>query len=308
MGGKRLKLSFLMVLFLAFVFSFGQIPHNNIVRADMGPKPKIVLSFSGLEDRTYYVTLLSKKRSAGPYRAYDEDNGEEKSLHVIADLSEEQKEAIGQKFYGYVDSDGFYFLQYIVQCKNNQPFQWGYYPPYEFKVLIYLPEDDKFVASQQSYTRYAFSSYYHVEVADDGVQVNITQVTKNYDHTKEILNLLARIALTIAIEIGLAFAFRYGSKKHQLIIGATNLVTQIGLNIILNVTNYTSGALAFLIMFFMLEVVVFVAEAIIYAIAFPKIEKTQGKTVFNFIKPILYALAANALSFGVGFFVSTYMF
>ena len=52
---------------------------------------------------------------------------------------------------------------------------------------------------------------------------------------------------------------------------------------------------------FMLEVVVFVAEAIIYAIAFPKIEKTQGKTVFNFIKPILYALAANALSFGVGF-------
>ncbi|HHW90231.1 MAG TPA: hypothetical protein GX745_04930 [Clostridiales bacterium] len=307
MTQKRIKFFILSALVLVCLFSIGKLSYNNNVYADMGPKPKVVLSFSGLEDRTYYVTLLSKKRSTGPYRAYDENYEEEKYLHIISDLSEEQKEAIGEKFYNYIDDDGFYFLQYIVECKNNQSFEWGYYPPYEFKILIYLPDADEFVSSGQSYTRYAFSSYYDVEVKDDGALVEIAQVTKDYDYTKEILNLLVRIVLTIAIEIGLAFAFRYGTKKHLLVIGATNLITQIGLNVILNITNYARGALAFLAMFFLLELIIFAAEAIVYAITFQKIEKTQDKKPFNYLKPILYALAANALSFGIGFFISTYM-
>ena len=65
------------------------------------------------------MTLLSKKRSAGPYRAYDEDNGEEKSLHVIADLSEEQKEAITKVYRAMLTATAFIFA--IHSSMQEQP-------------------------------------------------------------------------------------------------------------------------------------------------------------------------------------------
>lgn len=35
--------------------------------ADMGPKPSVNLSFSNVQDSVYYVTLLSRQKSTGPY-------------------------------------------------------------------------------------------------------------------------------------------------------------------------------------------------------------------------------------------------
>ena len=43
--------------------------------ADMGPKPSVVIDFKGLEDEDYYVTLLSKTDSTGPYSAITKGPG-----------------------------------------------------------------------------------------------------------------------------------------------------------------------------------------------------------------------------------------
>lgn len=37
------------------------------VSADIGPKPSVVINFTGLEDETYYATLLSRDSFAGPW-------------------------------------------------------------------------------------------------------------------------------------------------------------------------------------------------------------------------------------------------
>ena len=39
--------------------------------ADMGPKPSVEISFEGLEDETYYVTLLGTSKS-GPWDSNQE--------------------------------------------------------------------------------------------------------------------------------------------------------------------------------------------------------------------------------------------
>ena len=37
-------------------------------KADMGPKPSVRITFTGIEGETYYGTLLSERRSTGLHR------------------------------------------------------------------------------------------------------------------------------------------------------------------------------------------------------------------------------------------------
>ena len=40
-------------------------------KADIGPKPSVRITFTGIEGETYYGTLLSERRSTGPSTAWD---------------------------------------------------------------------------------------------------------------------------------------------------------------------------------------------------------------------------------------------
>ena len=73
------------------------------VSADTGPKPSVKISFTNVTNSDFYVTLLSKYDSTGPWSSKDRyDN---------SDAGFFPKE-IYEKLSGYQDSDGFYFLQY----------------------------------------------------------------------------------------------------------------------------------------------------------------------------------------------------
>jgi hypothetical protein len=43
-------------------------------RADIGPKPSVVIDFNGLERKTYYATLLSSEKSTRPFSALSTGN------------------------------------------------------------------------------------------------------------------------------------------------------------------------------------------------------------------------------------------
>ena len=60
-----------------------------------------------------------------------------------------------------------------------------------------------------------------------------------------MLALGARIVLTILIEMLVALLFGFRQKKQLLILAVVNIITQIILNVLLNVINYNSGPLAF---------------------------------------------------------------
>lgn len=267
------------------------------VSADCGPKPSVKIAFKGLEDETYYVTLLSKAPSTGPWSwepdiTYDSLNQE----NWFTDKS------AWEAFHSYADADGYYFLEYFENCSDSDLFQWNYYPPETFKILLFFPEYDRLAVSPKAYSRYAFDSYYTVNAGNlalqDVAETENMTVSKSYDYDWEIFSLVCRIVLTIAIELLLALAFGFRQRKAIRVIYITNIVTQIILNVALNIINCYQGPWAYLFHYVWMEFAVFAAEAIVYRKALPHSGEERQ------LHPILYAFTANLVSFGLGLLLS----
>lgn len=275
------------IIFFCIVLMAGVSIFSFPVQADTGPKPSVVVEFEGIEEETYYVTLLSETESTGPWSA---DSGYEDWY--------EDREA-WEKFDAYSDVDGFYFLGCYQECSETDEFIWGYYPPETFKILLYFPEQNSFIVSD-IYERYAFDSYYTMEISKDAVATVTTKVEKSYDYTGEVISLICRIIITVLLELGIAWLFGFRKKKQILVIGVTNVVTQTGLNLLLNLIHYNSGSFALVFHYIWLEVLVFVIEGVVYAVFLKRLLTESQKK----LHPWLYALAANVVSFLVGLMIA----
>lgn len=245
--------------------------------ADIGPKPSVVLEFSGLEGRQYAATLLGDTESYGPWSAdadYREWNGER---------------AVWDAFCAYDAPEGWHFLGNFADCTETHRFAWSYYPPQRFYVLLYFMDTGEYWRSPQPYERYAFHSAFAVQV--DGMA---GAVRPDYPYARELASLAFRAAATVAVELAVAWAFGLRSRRHIRLILRVNLVTQVLLNVALNLCNYKSGPWMFWFMYLWLELAVFGIEGFVYARCFPAAQDKRER------HPWLYALAANAASYGVG--------
>lgn len=255
------------------------------VKADIGPKPSVVIEVTGFEGKEYHMTLLSERDSTGPWshgNEYYDYMGEMQAFEA---------------FEGYEDKDGYYFLSFMQDCSEDDTFEWTYYPPQRFKVLIYTTEDGQFYCSDEIYERYAFDSYFKVTVSENG---NVLMAQKSYDFSMELVSLAVRVVLTIAIEVLIALMHGYRNKKNVKIIVITNICTQVVLNVLLNVINYRSGQMAFVFHYVWMESVVFALEAVVYA---KLLDRTDGERKMA-KHPIAYALLANAVSLAVGIWIA----
>lgn len=255
-------------------------------RADIGPKASVSIQFSGMENQTYYATLLSKRESTGPSTAYD---GTE--LYARYHEGEEGYET-WKIFVDYSDTDGYYFLQEFWKCEGDDTLTWGYYPPESFKILVYFPETDSFAVSE-IHEQYAFDSYFTAELNTDHTTFS---VKTSYDYTWELISLLARIVLTILIELAVAWLFHLRTKKQLTFVLVINLFTQIILNLLLNFFNFRGGPWAFTASYALFELVVFLIEAALYS----HLKKNTAKPTH----PIVFALCSNAASFAAGLWLA----
>ncbi len=268
----------------AVTFFFMNLTLALPVAADIGPKPSVRVTFVNAPDTTYYATLLSEKKSTGPASAWDGTSPDSESLtRRHGDNALE----LWEKFLGYADADGYYFLQEWWNCTDTDELAWTYYPPTPFKVLVYYPDTDEFAVSG-IYERYAFDSYYTIDLAGDGMTA-----AKSYDHSREIVSLISRIVLTITIEYLIALAFGYREKRWLCVIMVVNVLTQVGLNIALNAINFYEGAWAFVFFYVVLEFAVFVAEAVAYVFLHRKFGENAG----TYRRAVGYAFVANLVSF-----------
>ena len=277
------KLTQLIFVFLCMIMMF---PIG--VSGDTGPKPSVRIQFKNMGDELCYGTLLSKEESTGPAWAWD---GKEENINL--DFVDKD---IWEAFVNYEDSDGYYFLQWAWKVNDTKELSWTYYPPNEFKVLLYYPETNTFVSSDVC-KRYAFDTYYTVDM--DGQKMASVEydkslsgdsrlnVFKSYELKNEIIGLMGRMAITVVIEmvIGLLFGFR---KKELLYILLINIITQILLNVLLNVLPFDY------LYYLLLEILVLVVEGVFYCLVFKK------KKWYC----LLYALTANVSSFVFGFFLA----
>lgn len=275
----------ILVLLLCLALVCGLAP---AAYADIGPKPSVHITFENMDDTLCYATLLSKTKSTGPSSAWDGDENHIYNYNLDLD--------IWRAFVEYEDPDGYYFLQEGWQVNETKSFAWTYYPPSSFKVLLYYPETGEFVTSG-IHERYAFDSYFTIDLDAAGPTLTLK---KSYDYTWETISLVARIVLTILLELGVALLFGFRGKQVLLTITGINVVTQVGLNLALNIINYSQGSMAFVLFYLLLELAVFVLEAVLYL----RLLRRASPTPLKKGRVILYALAANVLSFAGGLWLA----
>ena len=107
------------------------------------------------------------------------------------------------------------------------------------------------------------------------------------------MGFLARLVMTLVIEIGLALFFGYRSKGQLLLIGLTNVVTQILLNLGLYFGYQQVDRIFYLYLF--LELLIMAAEGLVYTFFLTKERSWRS---------VRYAFFANALSYGMGLLIA----
>lgn len=248
------------------------------VKADMGPKPSVNITFKNMPEGQYYVTLLTEKEVYGPWHKLSE-------LNIEDDVDKEAALA----FLDAIKGTDYNCLNYIEECSKEHVFRWGYYPPDDFIIGIYFP-NTKTVILSEPLERVAFDSYFTVTYTQEGL---VIQEEMNFQGKG--LNFLFRVIATVVIELLLGLLFGYRSKKERRVILITNLITQLLLHGIMFLLDYYMGALVWVFLFPVLEIGVFVIELIVYLIAMK--DHHKGKTFF-------YALLANAITYVIGMMIA----
>lgn len=254
------------------------------VFADIGPKPEVTVQTSGLSEDCW-VTLLAEQTSIGPWNLA----GSEPPEWFAA-----EEHPAWEAFAAFEDGDGYHFLQWQAQVKDAAPATWSYMAPKHFKILFWFPESGSYAVTEKL-DRYAYSAVYRVDFFGfDPAAGEVQTVTarKNYDYAGEALGLAARFVLTLAVELVIALPFGYLKRQHLRVLLIANLATQLALNLALNLTTYYSGWLAMWLLYPLLELAVFIVEAVVFRLAF-KPEGGKGH-------PVLYAFVANAASYAFG--------
>ena len=278
--------------------------------ADMGPKSSVHIIFENMGDELCYGTLLSEHEYVGPYQVWDgrEESGMHQGNNEYADLDYET----WKKFVEYEDADGYVFLQEAWNLSEDSNIDWTYYPPTKFKILLYYPERDVFVVSEAC-ERYAFATYYAVDM--DGINLASVEYDEDlsnddaikayeaYNYRREIKALVSRMVATIVIELIIALLFRIIGFKELLLVVGVNVVTQIILNVLLNLFNYNKGADQYFVTYMFFEFLVFGIEALLYCYVLKKISKKPLKIYIY----VIYAAMANVVSCGIGFAVYDFM-
>lgn len=256
--------------------------------ADCGPKPSTTITVHTGGGERAVLTLLSEKENSGPYGKV-EANGEPPEYQRLNAVEEEA----WYVFRDYADPDGFFFLGEVWDSRVD----WGYTPPEVFKIAVYYPDYDILWVSEDTYERYAFHSDFRLNLPalGAGAQSGETDMVlkKSSDIPGEIFELILRILLTIAIELAMAKLFGFTSKRQQKTILRVNLITQLGLNVLLWIWYYWEGPLMAMIGLAAAELVVLIAEIVCYLL---RLREDESK-----LRTVVYTICANVASVLIGF-------
>ena len=258
------------------------------VSADMGPKPGTSITVHPGGGEYAVVTLLAQGESNGPHWTIGPDD--EPSSWVAKD------ERLAQAWYvfrDYRDPDGYHFWGEIYEGSVT----WGYFPPEEFKIAVYYPEYGILWVSEDSYERYAFDSDFRLNLPAVGAGAQSGEVDmvlkKTSNLGSELAGFLFRVLLTLAMELAVARFFGLTDEGQKKLILRVNLLTQVGLNLLLWGWYYFDGPLAAMVRLILAEIVVLVVEGAIYLRKL-RLEESRGKILG-------YTILANLASVTLGF-------
>ena len=267
--------------------------------ADMGPKPSVTIKFRDFQNGDFYVTLLSGTKHNGPWSKVEID--------VDAPEGDQYTEEYIDAWWAFArfnDEEDYYFWGNVQKPEKHTDrdgdyllYSWDYFPPENFKLLIYFPYADQCFVCDESMETYAFHSQYEVTHSEpDEFRLYID---RSYGYGWEVFAFLVRLCLTIAFEILVALMFGFKQKGQLQVILLANLVTQLALNLGLLTHEYPTIFFFYVVEYFIWEALIFGAEAITYKLTLYRFEAPYQKKK----RPVLYALTANIVSFIMGYVI-----
>ena len=298
------KCRILIVLSIIFLMLFG---FNSIVNADMGAKPSITIKLENIKTDNYLIDLLIYDETGEKYKSpldYNGKNGEQYSTKTgynnLQTITISQLETLHNINYdGWISEStrwGAYLL--FADCSGNSEHEhnFSYFgTPDTYKVVIINNITGETKITDVIH-REDFSSNVTIDVntmsvvskANNGFSNNVTidvntmnviSKANNGNSFSNIKNIAIALILTIAVEIIIALIMKIKNIK---IIFIANLITNIILQLALMYI-----PLSYMITFAIMEILIFIAEYLIYSKFFNDISKN---------KIITYTLIANIIS------------
>lgn len=257
--------------------------------ADFGPKQSVRIEIENVPDnQNYVITLFSLNAVSGPH------NSNRPRRHNDT-INFEERERYYEIFFPHAEQKNAKYLNHYQRSRGDSTYVWGYYPPMEFYIALYVPATERMFVTENTYSSYAFHSVFKMNMEHfdwEASHANLPEATKAYDYSKEAMGFGLRILATLVIELGLAWLLFYRRSYQVRLIILTNILTQILLNIVLALAIFKGGPWAFYFLILPLEVVVFLIEAIVY-----RKRLIRGTHDKEKVGPVLYAFIANSASF-----------
>lgn len=222
-----------------------------------------------------YATLLSRYTVSGTW-----------STKLEYDLN--APEEVINFFDEYQDSDHYFYLNYFQDVTEGLLY-WPYYPPDDFKLLMFFPQDGSFIVSDEIYHRYALTSTYKAKIADGHVVL-----TRNYDYPRMIVNTTFRIVLSTLLSVLVILLFARPLKSERKFIIFSTFIFQVILNLLISYYSFLHG-------FSMVEYYLFIW------LAYLPFALLQGylfsRKAYSMVAPYRYALLANVAAYALGMFL-----
>ena len=285
----------MLVLNLSAMFSVS-------ASANSAPLPDMTIVFRNIPESGICAALLTEHDAADTFRiSYTHTS---MAAMMSKDTVPGADPEVMSAFESYDDPEGFIYSGWYYVVTNDYLQKISIYMSTtnendRFRLLVYYP-DSKTVRASSTLSCYAVESRFYADAGSGG---DTLDAGIDYDFIGAGLALFCRIALTVAVEMLAALAFRFKGKVQFLTILIVNIITQVLLNIGLNLYYFfLYGGLFLLVSYFNWEVIVFVIEAIVYFAVFKsKNERVSG------VRSTVYAFVANLLSFIAGVWLAAWL-
>ena len=279
-----------IIILLMIICMFNILASDYItLPLDMGPKPSVTVYIKGVDGETVYGTFIVGYGGT-PWDPTIEDDIINK-MEVFP-----------------VDGEFRVEKSYMQDCTKSMALYEAYMPPDEFKILLYFPDYNTFVTTNNIYNAYAFHSHYSLDLSgyDFNNNRNATIVADAQVHSAQMrdrilgaLSFLFRLAVTVAVEFAVGWLiFKIREKENVRTIIIVNVITQFLLNFFILDITYGIGLILALPFG---EIVVFIVEAIAYKRLFSEPRNSTGKVIG-------YSFVANAITMFLGYFLAAVEF
>ena len=264
----------ILILIAAVIFIYPET-----AQADMGPKPAITIIVKNPPDGEYYLDLLIKEDSSHDNLMDERDYYDQQKLELLESYDEDSWYAglthgtrvpMFGELTGVLDgSDMVHHFSYVGV-------------PEDFKIIIISPENQIVVSNE------IHRNTFQATITYDYLTGKVRQESLPVSYLKQFL---ITCSATLIIEGLVLLLFGFSLKKNWKAFLVINLITQVLLTATMGTALLKQGMLAAYLVLILIEIVIFIIEAI----AFARVLKEHSKR-----RRVLYALTANLLSFAFG--------